>query len=129
MPRIKITEATETAARLVLAICSQAIFREDEIEHLCQCLELDPFQLRELFERAAAPAADIPVSHEAMPPAWYDNNVQLSRLVLELNEILAFSKSDWEEVREQAGLSQAEVSGLFQALRQQLADAAKKYAV
>lgn len=128
MPRVKISQATETAANLVLAICGQVTFREDEIEHLCQRLELDPFQLRELFERAAAPAADIPVSHEAMPPAWYDNNVQISRLLLELNDILEFTKDDWQAVLERAGLSQPEVVDLFQELWNQLADAAKKYA-
>lgn len=128
MPRVKISQATETAANLVLAICTQVTFREDEIEHLCQRLELDPFLLRELFERSAAPAADIPISYEAMPPAWYDNNVQISRLLLELNDILEFSKDDWQAVLERAGISHEEVSELFQTLRDQLADAIKKYA-
>jgi len=127
VPRVKISEVTEMAAQLVQAICAQVSFREDEIEHLCHRLEIDPFQLKELFERALAPAADIPIADEAMPPAWYDNNVQLSRLLLELNEILEFSKNDWQAVLERAELSQTEVVELFQALRNQLIEAAKQY--
>ena len=127
MPKVKITAGTQAAAALIAAICAARSFSEDEIEQLCARLEIDPFQLQELFERALQPAADIPATQESMPPAWYDNNVQLSRLLLELNDLLDFSRADWDRLVSAAELAEPEVAEVFRQAREQLVEATNKY--
>jgi len=127
--RVKITESTVQIAALIVAMCAASTFEEDQIEQLCLHLDVDPFQLRELLVRALDPAADIPVENEAMPPAWYDNNVQLSRLLLEMNEVLIFGRAEREALQADLDLPEDGLPGLFAAAQQQLTDAMVKYRI
>ena len=127
MPRVKITEATVGVAALIRALCVTVTFQEHEIDQLCARLEIDPFQLRELFVRALAPAEDIPVENETMPAAWYDNNVQLSRLLLELNDVLELGKAQWANMLQEAEISEDRAAELFDSAKEQLIAGTQKY--
>ncbi len=129
MARVRLTESTVQIAALIVAMCTASTFEEDQIEQLCLRLDVDPFQLRELLVRALDPAADIPVENESMPPAWYDNNVQLSRVLLEMNDVLMFGRTEWEALQTSLALPEGGLSGLFAAAQQQLEDATLKYRV
>lgn len=92
--RIAISQQTIKCSRLICTLTpSNNQGLSELVEYLTGALEIQPSEVVDLFRRSLAPCADPVYDHVHELAEWYDNNIQLPRLLIAICDYNNFQES------------------------------------